>query len=249
MKRLNKFNVSAFFISCLLPILVIVLGIIRGCTGTIFNKTIVLSCVIIPVFASLLFLLINFSKIRNVIKIVLDVIINILFVFLAMVITLIGNTEKIVCYENQLVSGNYTDLSINMPKLTEIGEPEKIQYYDYEGVGFIFFDRYSDTLICQYNDEEYMNQKKYIEDNYVFQSEPMTAFEHSCQAEIEIDDYYFRALSIEEYDMYYPKQISFIATNDETKEIVYMSIRDDDLDYLESLEEFINTDCGWRYIR
>ena len=248
MKHMNKANMKAFVISCLLPILVIVLGIIRVCKGTIFNKTIVLSCVIIPVFVILLFLLINFSKFRNTVKIVLDTLINIFLVWCVIGITFIGTTEKIVCYENQLVSQNYTDLSVNMPKLTEIGKPKKIQYYDYSGVGVIF-DWYSDTLICQYDDADYIIQKKYIEDNYVFQTEPMTAFEYSCPPEVEIDGYYFRSLSIEEYDMYYPKQVSFIAINDETKEIVYMSMRDDDRDYITSLEEFINTDCGWKYIR
>ena len=249
MKRLNRFNVLVFCISCLIPILVIVFGIIKLCSGIVFNFTIALSCVIIPVVSILLFALIDFSKIRNWLKIVFDVLVNIIFVFLVIVITLIGSTEKIVCYENQLVSKNYTDLSDIMPKLSEIGKPEKIQYYDYEGVGFIFFDRNSDTLICQYNDEDYINQKKYIEETYVFQTEPMTAFEHSCPAELEIDGYYFKVLSIEEYDMFYPKELTFIATNDETNEIVYMSYFDDDLDYLDSLEGFINTDLGWKHIR
>ena len=249
MKRLNRFNVLVFCISCLIPILVIVFGIIKLCSGIVFNFTIALSCVIIPVVSILLFALINFSKIRNWLKIVFDVLVNIIFVFLVIVITLVGSTEKIVCYENQLVSQNYTDLSDIMPKLSEIGKPEKIQYYDYEAVGFIFFDRYSDTLICQYNDSDYENQNKYIEDNYVFQSEPMTAYGHKCPPEVEINGYYFRSLSIEEYDMFYPKGMSFIATNDETNEIVYMSYYDDDLDYLDSLEGFINTDLGWKHIR
>jgi len=31
--------------------------------------------------------------------------------------------------------------------------------------------------------------------------------------------------------------------------IIYISFYDDDIDYLTSLSEFINDDCGWKYIR
>lgn len=40
-----------------------------------------------------------------------------------------------------------------------------------------------------------------------------------------------------------------IATNDATREIVYLFFFDDDLDYIEDLDEFIRNDCGWKHIR
>ena len=65
----------------------------------------------------------------------------------------------------------------------------------------------------------------------------------------DIDGYSFRMLSTDEYDMNYPKDVALIATNDETKEIVYLSFHDQDIDYIDSMDKFILDDCGWKHIR
>ena len=64
-----------------------------------------------------------------------------------------------------------------------------------------------------------------------------------------VDGYSFRVLSSGEYEMDYPKEVVLIATNDETKEIAYLSYDDQDIDYIDSLDEFILDDCGWEHIR
>jgi hypothetical protein len=60
----------------------------------------------------------------------------------------------------------------------------------------------------------------------------------------QIDHHYTQ---IEEFN--YPKRLMFVATNDETNEIVYLSFYDDDLDYIVSLGDFLIDDCGWKHIR
>ena len=46
-----------------------------------------------------------------------------------------------------------------------------------------------------------------------------------------------------------PKRLGFVATNDATGEIVYLSFWNDDVDYIKNLPEFILENCGWRHIR
>ena len=47
----------------------------------------------------------------------------------------------------------------------------------------------------------------------------------------------------------FPKRMVFIATNDDTKQIVYMFYEDPDIDYIsEPLDKHIKSDCGWKYI-
>lgn len=100
------------------------------------------------------------------------------------------------------------------------------------------------ALICAYDEDTYSQQKALLEEKYVFQTDAVKG-----EATAEVDGYYFRMLSKNEYEMNYPKEVVLIATNDETNEIVYMSFYDDDLDYIDSLDEFILEDCGWQYIR
>ncbi len=244
-----KQRIVPFVISSLLPLAVILIGILQLFSGEIFTLCFAINYVIIPICLILLMLIVNFSKSRMWIKIVLNITITIIFAIIFLVIFSLGHFERLVYYKNTDVAENYNDISDNMPTLSEIGQPENIEYYDYFSIGMIFFDIYSDTLICEYSEADYINQKNQLEEKYIFQTYPMTADEYSCPPEIEIDGYTFRALSIEEYEMYYPKGITFIATNDQTNEIVYLSFYDDDLDYIVSLEDFIYNECGWKHIR
>jgi len=92
-----------------------------------------------------------------------------------------------------------------------------------------------------------MSQKALLDTTYTFQNDPMSVDEYTCEPTAKINGYLFRALSIEEYELYYPKRVILIATNDEENEIVYMVFYDDDLDYIESLPDFINNECGWKH--
>ncbi|MBQ8404520.1 MAG: hypothetical protein IJX55_08900, partial [Clostridia bacterium] len=107
------------------------------------------------------------------------------------------------------------------------------------------------ALISEYNEEEYEVQKALLNEKYIFQSEEMGAFDTVCEHTAVVDGYFFRTLSVEGEYKYinYPKNMFLIGTNDQTKEIVYMYFNDIDLDYISSLEDFINDDCGFEHMR
>ncbi|MBQ9085400.1 MAG: hypothetical protein IJY24_07090, partial [Clostridia bacterium] len=79
----------------------------------------------------------------------------------------------------------------------------------------------------------------------------MTSCGYTCNPFAKINDYSFRVLDInEEYglEIDYPKRLVIIVTNDQDNSISYTAFYDDDLDYIESLEEFLLNDCGWKHI-
>ena len=134
-----------------------------------------------------------------------------------------------------------------MPSLSEVGQATHMAYYDYFSQQMGIFTCDADHLICQYDTEEYIAQKARLDEKYAFQINVMSESGYDCEPAVELDGYHFRTLSIE--DFMYPKRLMFVATNDETKEIIYLSFYDDDLDYIISLEEFLLDDCGWKHIR
>lgn len=137
-----------------------------------------------------------------------------------------------------------------MPNLSEIGSPANKEYYHYFSSFGGFFTCDADILICRYHSDDYEKQKQTINETYMFQKDHIRLMDGKQTEPIsEIDGYLFRLLSIEENGFLYPSQMVLIAQNDETKEIVYLSFYDDDLDHISSLEDFIGNDCRWKYIR
>lgn len=117
---------------------------------------------------------------------------------------------------------------------------------------FLIFTNEVDALICQYASAEYEIQKELLEETYTFQTAPMMECGYFCNPTAKIGDYQFRALAIDgtySNAIHYPKCMNFVALNDKTQEIVYLSAYDDDLDFIQSLEEFLKVNCGWNHIR
>ncbi len=247
-KRITKSQIVAFALLSLLPIAVIVFGIKLLITGTLVNFSFLVAFFILPILAITLFALVLFLVRKRSVKIGLCILVSILYVCSFSFINTFGLYEELNRYENEDITTNYSDNEL-MPDLSEIAKPEKLEYYEYFSSQMGFFTCDADVLICKYNDSTYKSQKAMLDEKYVFQNGAMCAYEYECTSVVEIDGYVFRALSIAEYDLYYPKELILIATNDTEKEIVYMSFYDDDLDYIDSLEEFIMSDCGWKHIR
>ena len=110
----------------------------------------------------------------------------------------------------------------------------------------------SDYLFCQYTPEEYALQKQQLDQTYRFREENITIDGYEFQPFVEMDGYHFRVLADDgEYDPYitYPKYMVLIGCSDEAHEIVYLSFFDTDLDYITSLPDFLNGECGWKHIR
>ena len=132
-----------------------------------------------------------------------------------------------------------------------LGEPNEIEYFLYDEMNMIFFQPRADYLICQYNVEEYLQQKALIEEFFEFQNSPAEYNKLDCIS-ILIDGYLFRAVTLPDdiAEDHLDEEMAFIAFNDETREIVYLTIKDvDQRDADHSPKEVLTKDFGWKYVR
>lgn len=253
-ERITKARIVALCFAGLLPLAAVGLGILFLIANTLINTAFVLGFILLPLVALLLLAFLIFSQMKAGKKTAYVIFLLILFVFAFIAINIFGKFEMLDSYKNGHVAEKYAEVAADfdpMPSLTEIGQPENIEYCDYFSSQGLIFTCDADALICKYSEAEYEDQKALLEGKYIFQSEPMRGYKYSCEPAVQIDGYYFRTLSISDYgqEIYFPKRLVFIATNDEAQEIVYMAFYDDDLDYIESLTDFINEDCGWKHMR
>lgn len=254
--KINATNprIVAYIISCVTPLLAIGFGIFLLLNDTIFNTSFLIVMIILPITTSVLLFFTVFSKMRIPVKIIVVILILLVFSITFLFGFTIGRFEKLSQYEGAKAIEHYTTASQQslLPNLDQVGQPLKIEYFEYYTAGFIIFTNDVHTLICQYAASEYETQKALLEETYIFQTAPMTAYEYSCSPTAKIGDYQFRALATDGTygnTIIYPKFMYFVALNDKTQEIVYLSAYDDDLDFIQSLEEFLKVDCGWNRIR
>lgn len=253
-EHITKSRIAAYIISCIIPLLTIGFGIFLLFNDLIFNMSFLIVMIIFPILASALLFFTIFSKIRLSARIIIAVLILLVFSVAFLFGFAIGHFEKISRYEGSEAIEHYASTSQRslMPSLDKVGQPQNIEYFEYDTTGFVIFTNDVHALICQYTSSDYETQKALLEETYTFQSTPMTAHEYVCDPTARIGDYQFRTLAIDgTYGnaIYYPKCMYFVALNDKTKEIVYLSAYDDDLDIIQSLDEFLKVDCGWDHIR
>lgn len=245
-KRFTKSQILSFVLLCIIPALAVLLGLVLLIrANALINITFLLAFVILPALTISLFAIVSFLDKKRFVKIILSILILALFVGSFVGVEMLGKYEELRKYENDEIKTHYTQSNELMPALSEITQPQKLEYYDYYSsvlMGLFICD--VDALICEYDEDTYSQQKALLEEKYVYQKDAIKG-----KPTTEIDGYYFRMLSTYEYEMNYPKEVVLFATNDETNEIVYMSFYDDDLDSIDSLDEFILDDCGWKRIR
>jgi hypothetical protein len=253
-ERMTKPRIAAYVISCVIPLLAIGFGIFLLLNDTILNLNFLIVMIILPIVTSVLLFCTIFSKMRISAKIVVVILLLLIFVVLFIFGFAFGHFESLRRYEGTKAKQRFGEIVHweTLPNLDEIGQPYSIEYIDYYSSRFLIFTNEVDALICQYTSAEYEMQKSLLEGKYVFQTEPMTASGYSCDPTVSIDGYLFRTLTIDDVYgnvIHYPKSMAFVAVNDETQEIIYLSAYDDDLDFIQSLEEFLKVDCGWNRIR
>ncbi len=256
-KRISVLRIIAFLGTALLPLALLGLGFIFAIGGTILNIAFTMGYMILPLCALIALLFLIFSNIVVGKKVALCFAVLFLLIVTFTMVNIGGTFILLDHYEDENVAEPYAEVANafdHMPKLSEIGSPEQIEYYDmFSSLGLIsIFTSDTDILICQYGEDDYQNQKALLDETYVFQTAPMNSGKENIEPTAEIDGYVFRMLSVSgEYEKsyYFPNRLIFIATNDATKEIVYLSFFDDDLDYIGSMTTFINEKCGWEHIR
>ena len=244
MKRFvfTKRRLIGFLCCALLPVAAMVLGILLLFKDVMLNVGIAVVYFFIPLLTAGLLVWCIFSNGKTWKKYILCSVILVLFLIALFYSCLIVGWTQLKRYEgNEAVQQYSTSESESelMPELSELGNPEKIEYYNLFSA-FLIFTYETDGLICTYTQEEYAIQKARLDTTYNFQTEKIA---------VEIDGYQFRMLSIDEYDLYYPMNIVLVGYSDDANEIVYIEFYDIDLDYITSLQDFIMNICGWKYIR
>lgn len=156
----------------------------------------------------------------------------------------LGNYEK-VSYDISL----YTQLAEEedvLPKAEELGRYKDLNFKHFHKNMFIYAsDAY--ILKVKYNNDEYKTEKQRVLNNYLFQSQiPINYDEAEKAAEFKIESFDFKILSIDEYNLCYPKKLVFVGVSDKTNEIAYVFYNDEELDYIGTgFEEFFKENCGW----
>ncbi len=247
----SKLRILIFVLLGLLPLAAIALGVILLTADTIVNITFLLTFVIIPVASIIGLALVTFSGKKRIVKVVLNTAVLVLFVLIFLGLNFFGRFEELVCYENDEIADHYVaDSHSFMPSLTEVGQPIQTEYYTYYSEFGVVFSWDAGILICKYDDSTYEAQKNIVDTTYDFQTALVEVSGSDVEPSVKIDDYQFRMLSLEgDYKLDYPKYLAFIATNDAENEIGYIWFYDVELDYIESMTDLINNDCGWKYIR
>ena len=250
MKRFvfTKRRLIGFLCCALLPVAAMVLGILLLFKDVMLNVGIAVVYFLIPLLTAGLLVWCIFSNGKTWKKYILCSVTLVLFLIALFYSCLIVGWTQLKRYEGNEAVQQYA-ISVSesklMPELSELGNPEEIEYYNLF-FAYVIFSHETDGLICTYTQEEYAIQKAQLDTTYNFQIEKT---EDDNLPAVEINGYQFKLLSIDKYDLYYPKVVVLIGYSDDANEIVYIEFYDDDLDYITSLEEFIADDCGWKYMR
>ena len=148
------------------------------------------------------------------------------------------------------------EVATPLPALDSLPEYENVRFQRYHDSALWFtWDAY--TLIVQYNEETYLQEKENVARIFQFATEPILNetsepdYPRTVDPVFSLDGFDFRLLSVEVYaDQYgldYPKYMVFIGTSDATREIAYIHYLNQDLDCLSTdFAGFLAEDCGWK---
>lgn len=193
---------------------------------------------LIPVVLSALFVFIR--KIPGVLKIVLPALMLVASVLGFGWMNGIGGHEEFRAFhnENEIIAYD-SDFDFS-----EYGEFKNISYYKYHSTGLFQQEAY--TTILKYDEENFAKEKKKIESNSEFYSEPFE--EGEAVPVFTYMGFNFRVEKNEITDEWYPHELHFTGINEESCEIVYVSFTDHDLDTVSDFGKLLYGYCGWYLI-
>ncbi len=248
----------AFLIAALIPIAAVALGVFGLSANALPTTSFLITFILLPVLFIGLIALVIFKFKNAFIKVLTVMILLALFVVSLVGTYIVGRFEVFRQFENEEAAAPfYTQFCegySTMPTLIELGDYSEVEYYYYFSQTLSIFTCDAFTLIAHYDAESYEAEKRALEENYFFQEGEMIGYDNNnCLPTAQIGDYNFRALDTTgehypDYEIDHPKKLVIISTNDVDQTISYTAFYDDDLDYILSLEEFLLTDCGWKYI-
>lgn len=142
MDRITRPRMIAFIAALLLPLAAMALGAILLAADTIINCAFIMIYIALPVCTIMLLGLCIFSNKKIVWKVILSVFLLLLFLVLFMGMSAFGKHEALTRYENEEFARHYTQVENDfdlMPSLSEIGQPTRIEYYDYFSSVMVFY--------------------------------------------------------------------------------------------------------------
>ena len=239
----------------LAPSLLLLLGLFLWLPGNaVLTLSYAVSFLVLPAVCLLLLWLTIRSHRQPLTKWALSILILVLTAFLFVAINFVGHFSIYGHANGQKALKHYEedigDYEL-MPEISDLGEPEKIEYHYFYNQIVSIFDSDCYTLICTYSPGDYASMTAQLDSRYTFHTEPLDAGDTELPPLYTLEGYQFRFLEMdtETYDLWYPKYMILVGTNEETHEIVWSYYDDDDLDYISDPEDFLLDDCGWKFIR
>ncbi len=198
----------------------------------------------IPITAILLSLpMVLIKKLHGAIRVILSSFLLILTLVSFAFLGFFGPTVEFRSFDNAEEINEYYNKNDNINDdfdFEKFGEYKNISNYKYHSMAIFQQEAY--TTILKYNEDKFEAEKSRIESSYKFYSTPI----ENEEAE-PIFSYEGFSFSVEISD-WYPKEMNLVGINEETREIVYVSFQDYDLDSISDYNEFLEYYCGWRYV-
>ncbi|MBQ3087131.1 MAG: hypothetical protein IJC45_07340 [Clostridia bacterium] len=236
-KKPTKKQAIVLILLSLPSVAVLTIGLLLfsiDCIPTVFH---IIMWIIVPVLTVFLYYLVLTSKRKTVFK----TIISLLLMLFLILNYIIANIFPTSFFRSVTVQDLQNDAYFSQVFSNVTDNENHSEAYNYEGFGAIYFNWNALYYVCNYDEETYIIQIEEIKNTYVFSERKVTNGS--------IDGYTFMPLSEEEYDYIdYPKHLAFIITNDSSHQIIYLTFYDQDLDTINSFENFIYHDCGWDHV-
>jgi len=159
------------------------------------------------------------------------------------VVFICGCSKSNTNMDTYLKSGEIIDSYAKdfMPDIKELSQYKDISY-KYNKESILWYTSDAMTLVVEYDDETYKNEKEKLLDRYTFLSEKIPFDEGGLyiipEYEFSIDSYNFKVVEESDKDNTdYPKSFGMIGTSDEKRSIAYLYFYDFDLDYIGDKDE------------
>ncbi len=175
-------------------------------------------------------------KIILIVILVVSIIIGSLFIW-----DLFGfrASTKSKYYEEVAATDDY------LPTIDSLPEHKSVKYKYYQN-SMLAFVSYSYTMIVEYDEAIYNSQKDIAHLPFENIDKWTTYDGQENHITTNIDLIELDGFSFKMFSEYYPKEIYFIGTNDETNQVAYIYFEDTDLDVIDMpYSTFIRTYCGW----
>ena len=171
------------------------------------------------------------------------------FVFL-MFHTEKNHSEDIACYQalSSEMESPDVDCPYDLPRLSEL-EPCESRRFAYDERTTLLVTDEVYILIASYDEEDYGTRKSGLDSDYAYRTEMIEGVEDGEQISpvFEMDGFSFRA--VEQEGAEYPKQMLFVGTCDDRRELAYIYCDNYDLDCISgSVEAHLREVSRWAQI-